>query len=154
MLGKGRQVMFLMITVAAGALLLAAGVMDLKSRTISRGMIFALFAVCMAGVFVKVFIDREAGLWEMVGGVLIGLCAVGLSMMSREQIGRGDGLVIAAIGLILGFRKCLFAVCMASLIMTLVSVFVLALRIGNRTTRLPFIPALFAGYVMCMTAAG
>ncbi len=154
MLGKGRQVMFLMITVAAGALLLAAGVMDLKSRTISRGMIFALFAVCMAGVFVKVFIDREAGLWETVGGVLIGLCAVGLSMMSREQIGRGDGLVIAAIGLILGFRKCLFAVCMASLIMTLVSVFVLALRIGNRTTRLPFIPALFAGYVMCMTAAG
>lgn len=154
MLGKGRQIMFLMITVAAGALLLVAGVMDLKSRTISRGMIFALFAVCMAGVFVKVFIDREAGLWETVGGVLIGLCAVGLSMMSREQIGRGDGLVIAAIGLILGFRKCLFAVCMASLIMTLVSVFVLALRIGNRTTRLPFIPALFAGYVMCMTAAG
>lgn len=146
--------MFLMITVAAGALLLAAGVMDLKSRTISRGMIFALFAVCMAGVFVKVFIYKEAGLWEMVGGVLIGLCAVGLSMMSGEQIGRGDGLVIAAIGLILGFRKCLFAVCMASLIMTLVSVFVLALRIGNRATRLPFIPALFAGYVMCMTAVG
>lgn len=146
--------MYLGIAVIIGVLLFAAGAMDLKSKTISRRIILVLMIVCFAGAFIKVFINKEFGIWEIIGGVLIGFCAIGLSMTSREQIGRGDGLVIVAIGLMLGFRKCLFAVCMASLIMTLVSVIVLILRKGNRNTRLPFIPALFAGYVMCMTVAG
>lgn len=146
--------MYLGIAVIIGMLLFVAGAMDLKSKTISRGIIFVLMIVCFAGAFIKVFINKEFGIWEIIGGVLIGFCAIGLSMVSREQIGRGDGLVIAAIGLMLGFRKCLFAVCMASIIMTLVSVIVLILRKGNRNTRLPFVPALFAGYVMCMTVAG
>lgn len=146
--------MYLGFAVIIAVLLFMAGAMDLKSKTISREMILVLMIVCFAGAFIKVFINKEFGIWEIIGGVLIGFCAIGLSMVSREQIGRGDGLVIIAIGLVLGFRKCLFAVCMASIIMTLVSVIVLILRKGNRNTRLPFIPALFAGYVMCMTVAG
>ena len=145
--------MYLVIVITIGVLLFMAGVMDLKSNTISRGIILLLMFSCLVGAFVRTFIDKEIGLWEIMGGVLIGFCAIGLSIISREQIGRGDGFVIAAIGLITGFRKCLFAVCIASIIMTLVSVFVLILRKGNRDTRLPFIPALFAGYVMCMTMA-
>lgn len=146
--------MYLGFAVIIGVLLFMAGAMDLKSKTISREMILVLMIVCFAGAFIKVFINKEFGIWEIIGGVLIGFCAIGLSMVSRDQIGRGDGLVIVAIGLVLGFRKCLFAVCMASIIMTLVSVIVLILRKGNRNTRLPFIPALFAGYIMCMTVAG
>lgn len=146
--------MYLGFAMIIGVLLFMAGAMDLKSKTISREMIFVLMIVCFAGAFIKVFINKEFGIWDIIGGVLIGFCAIGLSMVSRDQIGRGDGLVIVAIGLVLGFRKCLFAVCMASIIMTLVSVIVLILRKGNRNTRLPFIPALFAGYVMCMTVAG
>ena len=146
--------MYILVAVVIGVLLFAAGVMDLKSKTISRGLILALAVAGFVGALINVFMNKEVGIWEAVGGVLIGLCAIGLSMISREQIGRGDGLVIAAIGLMLGFRRCLFAVCMASVIMTLVSVIILILRKGNRNTRLPFIPALFAGYVMCITAAG
>ena len=146
--------MYIIIAVVIGVLLFAAGVMDLKSKTISRGLILALAVAGFVGALINVFMNKEVGIWEAVGGVLIGLCAIGLSMISREQIGRGDGLVIAAIGLMLGFRSWLFAGCMASVIMTLVSVIILILRKGNRNTRLPFIPALFAGYVMCITVAG
>ena len=146
--------MTFVITMAVGLLLFVAGIMDLKSKTIRREIILVLMAMCFAGAFLRVYVNKEFGLWEVAGGVLIGLCAIGVSMASEEQIGRGDGFVIAAIGLILGFRKCLFAVCMASIIMTLVSVIILILRKGNRKTRLPFIPALFAGYVLFMTVAG
>ncbi|EOS49347.1 hypothetical protein C809_01576 [Lachnospiraceae bacterium MD335] len=142
--------MVFVITGITGALLFAAGIMDLRSREISRGMILILMLVGLLGAVV----NRSIGIWEIVGGALIGVCAVGLSMVGREQIGRGDGLVIIAMGLILGFRKCLTAVCIASLIMTLVSVFVLVLRKGNRHTRLAFIPALFIGYVVCVMMTG
>lgn len=146
--------MYFIIAVITGILLLAAGVMDLKNKSVSRGMILLLMLTCLLGALTRVFLNQGFGLGDAVGGVLIGFCMIGLSVISREQIGRGDGFVIAAIGLILGFRKCLFAVCMASIIMTLVSVIVLILRKGNRNTKLPFIPALFAGYVMCMAMAG
>lgn len=138
--------MFLGITVIMGLLLFAAALMDLKSRQISRGFIVVLTLVSLASIFVRV----DYGIWNAVGGALIGICAVGLSMLSREQIGRGDGLVIAALGIALGFRECLATVCLASVIMALVSVVVLLLKKGNRKTRLPFIPALFVGYVTCV----
>ena len=146
--------MYFIIIGIVGMLLFLAGVMDFKSKTISRGIILALMIVCLMGAVIKIFMNKEFGLWEAAGGVLTGLCTIGLSMVSREQIGRGDGLVIAAIGLILGFRKCLFAICIASIIMTLVSVIILVLQKGNRNTKLPFIPALFVGYVICITAVG
>lgn len=129
-----------------GLLLFAAAVMDLKRKSISRGLIFALMIVCLVGIFVR----EDFGIWNAVSGAALGFCAVGLSMVSREQIGRGDGLVIAALGLVLGFRECLAVVCLASVLMALVSVVVLLLKKGNRNTRLPFIPALFVGYVTCM----
>lgn len=140
------DVMFLFIAVVTGVLLFAAGIMDLKSKSINRGLILILMLVCLAGNFFK----DDFRIWETIGGLLIGLCAVGLSIASREQIGRGDGLVIAAIGLVLGFRECLFTVCIASVIMAFVSVGVLLLHRGTGSTKLPFIPALFIAYTACM----
>ena len=134
------------IAVVIGLLLLVAAVMDLKSKSISRGFLFILMLVSVASIFVRADFD----IWNVVGGALIGLCAVGVSMISGEQIGRGDGLVIIALGIVLGFRECLASVCLASLIMALISVVILILKKGNRKTKLPFIPALFVGYVTCM----
>ena len=138
--------MFLGIIVIMGLLLFVAAVIDLKRRQISRGFIVALMIVSLTSIFARV----DYGIWNAIGGALIGICAVGLSIISKEQIGRGDGLVIAALGIALGFRECLATVCLASMIMALVSVVVLLLKKGNRKTRLPFIPALFVGYVTCV----
>ena len=146
--------MYIIIAVVIGVLLFVAGVMDLKSKTISRKMIWILAIAGLTSTLTKIVIRQQFELWEITGGVLIGLCSIGLLMISKEQIGRGDGFVITALGLALGFTKCLYAVCIASIIMTVVSVFILVLRKGNRTTRVPFIPALFAGYMVCIMTIG
>lgn len=138
--------MFLILSIITGILLFKAGIMDLKSKSISRIMIILLIIVCICSNFFKA--DFNAA--DMTGGFLMGLCAVGLSLISREQIGRGDGLVICALGLQLGFKGCLFTVCTASLIMAAVSIGVLISHRGNKNTRLPFIPSLFAGYIVCV----
>lgn len=134
------------ITLVIGLLLFVAAVMDLKNKSISRGFLFVLILASFVSVFVRV----DFGIWNAVGGALIGLCAVGVSMVSEEQIGRGDGLVMIALGIALGFRECLAVVCLASMIMALVSVVILILKKGNRNTKLPFLPALFVGYVTCI----
>ena len=61
----------------------------------------------------------------------------------------GDGIVIAVIGLVLGFRRCLAVVSVASLEMCAAAIVVLLFKKGNRRTQLAFLPALFVGYVLC-----
>lgn len=138
--------MFFGITVIIGLLLFAAAVMDLKCKSISRGFLYVLIIASVVSVFVRV----DFGIWNAIGGAIIGLCAVGVSMISEEQIGRGDGLVMIALGIALGFRECIAVVCLASMIMALVSVVILILKKGNRNTKLPFLPALFVGYITCI----
>lgn len=138
------KIIYVGILIAVGLLLLIAGIIDLRNKKISHSFILVLAILCFAGIPFQ----EGYGLLEAAGGFGIGLCAIGLSMVSREQIGRGDGIVIALIGVLLGFHRCLIIVCLASFIMALVSIVVLMLKKGNRHTRLAFIPALFAGYLV------
>ena len=73
-----------------------------------------------------------------------------MSIATREQIGRGDGIVIAAVGIALGARKCLLVVFTASFLMAAAAIVVLIFRKGGRQTRLPFLPAIFVGYAVCV----
>lgn len=127
-----------------GIMLFAAGITDLKRKAVSRGFLLALALVCVSGLLFR----EGPGLTDSAGGFGIGLCATGLSLISRGQIGRGDGIVIAWVGLLLGFRGCLAMVCFASFIMAFASVVVLILKKGGRHTRLAFLPALFTGYLI------
>lgn len=128
-----------------GLLLLAAGIVDMRKRQISRAQILILLLVCCAVIPLK----NESGVIDVVGGLAIGLCAIGVSVATREQIGRGDGIVIAAVGIALGARKCLLVVFIASFMMSMAAIVVLSFRKGGRQTRLPFLPAIFAGYLLC-----
>lgn len=132
------------LIIVTGVLLFVAGVADIKKKQVSRSLIFVLVVICLGTMFFKGFSE----IYDTIGGFTIGICIVGISVVSHEQIGRGDGFVIAALGILLGFRSCLMTVCVASLIMCFVAVLVLVCKKGGRNTRLPFLPAIFAGYVL------
>lgn len=133
------------LIVTVGVLLLAAGITDIRKRQISRRFLLLLTLVCIAAVLFR----GSFAIMDAAGGIAIGFCVIGISMISREQIGRGDGIVIAMIGLVLGFRRCLAAVSVASLLMSAAAIVVLLFKKGNRRTQLAFLPALFVGYVLC-----
>lgn len=132
--------------VLIGALLFVAGIVDIRNRQISRKQILILLFVCCAALPLK----KDLNIFDAVGGLAVGLCAIGVSVATREQIGKGDGIVIAAVGLVLGARKCIWLVFIASFMMCTAAIFVLLLKKGGRQTRLPFLPAIFAGYLLCI----
>lgn len=73
-------------------------------------------------------------------GCIPGLCLLPFSRISNQAVGYGDGLMIAFVGLCLGFRRCL-TVFIVSL--TLISVYGLILFIfkrGNRHTEVAYMP--------------
>jgi leader peptidase (prepilin peptidase)/N-methyltransferase len=134
---------FIMMLVI-GIMLFVAGIVDIKRLMISRKYLIVFGAVCVVALLTK----QSPSLITALSGTLIGMCALGVSLISSEQLGRGDGLVLAAVGLVVGFRGCLVVVSIASIIMCLVSIAMLAFKKGNRKTKLPFIPAIFAGYTI------
>lgn len=133
-----------------GLLLLIAGIEDVKKREIRVIYIVAMAMVACCGCIV-----RQGQSWYgALGGMAIGLCMFGISIISEEQIGKGDGLVIAALGILCGVRNTLGMVCFASLFMLPVAFVIILLKKGRKKIRLPFLPALFLGYVMTFFLGG
>ena len=92
------SLIYLGILFCVGILLFFAGIRDFRKREISRRQILILTLICLIGIPFK----THFGLWNALGGAAVGLCIVGISIASRGQIGRGDGMVLGAIGLLLG----------------------------------------------------
>lgn len=133
-----------------GLLLFLAGIEDVRKKEIRIIYIVAMGIIaCLGCLF------RPNHTWYgALGGLLIGLCMFGISLISEEQIGRGDGLVIAVLGLFFGVRNTLGMVCFASLFMLPIALLAILMKKGKRKIRLPFLPALFLGYVMTFLLGG
>jgi leader peptidase (prepilin peptidase)/N-methyltransferase len=130
------------LMILIGIMLFVAGIVDIRKLMVSRMFILSLLLVCIGAVFTR----KNPNIMTALMGTLVGICILGISMLSGEQLGRGDGYVVAAIGLVVGFRGCLVVVCIASVIMSFIAVIMLVMKKGNKKTKLPFIPAIFAGY--------
>lgn len=133
-----------MLMILIAIMLFGAGIADIKRLAVSRLYIAAMYIVCI----LTLLTTKSPDLIGALSGAVVGICTLGISIISDEQIGKGDGLIIAALGLVLGFRGCLSVVCIASMIMCLVAVILLAFKKAGKKTKLPFIPALFAGYTI------
>lgn len=133
-----------------GLLLFLAGIEDVRKKEIRIIYIVAIGIVACVGCLFR----QNHSWYGALGGALIGLCMLGISLLSEEQIGRGDGLVIAALGLFFGVRNTLGMVCFASIFMLPVALLTIIIKKGKTKIRLPFLPALFLGYVMTLLLGG
>lgn len=127
-----------------GLLLFLAGIEDVRKQEIRMIYIAAMGIVACCGCLFR----QNHNWYGALGGLLIGLCMLGISMISEEQMGKGDGLVTAALGILCGVRNTLGIVCFASLFMLPVAFVVILFKKGKKKIRLPFLPALFLGYIM------
>lgn len=129
-----------------GILLLVMSIQDIKRCEISNSYIVILAMVCVcSGAFFE-----QLSWMELLSGCSIGLCLVGISVLTKEQIGIGDGLVVGALGLLMGGIKTITLLSIASLIMAAVSIILIMFRRGTRKMKLPFLPVISVGYVLCM----
>ena len=139
---KDKEVKMKTVYIITTLLLMAAAIEDIKKKEISRVLLAGIGISCSWGCCLM----NNRNWWEIIGGFTIGLCVIGISIISAEQIGKGDGMVIAALGLLLGARNCFFMIGIASILMTMLSIVILTLKKAGRHTKIPFIPAIFGGY--------
>jgi leader peptidase (prepilin peptidase)/N-methyltransferase len=95
----------------------------------------------------------ETESWGMTGAALLpGFLFWGISYVTREKVGYGDGWMLLLIGLFVGVSECT-AVLMSALFMESVCLILLmAFKKVHRDNKVPFVPFLLAGLgvVMCV----
>ncbi|MBQ9606487.1 MAG: prepilin peptidase [Lachnospiraceae bacterium] len=121
--------------------LITGTISDLRSRSIPV-LLFIIFG--MTGV-TEYIISGDRSLMNEAFGVILGVVFIAISVISESKLGMGDALAVLVTGIYLGGSEAACAVLYAMLMTALFSVIILALRKGNRTTALPFLPFLLAG---------
>lgn len=112
-----------------------------------------LAAANLAVLVYQIMFQRE-DLWLVLGGVAVGLVFLGISWVSRQKMGYGDSWAILILGIFLGLWGVLEVLAAAFLLLTLVSVVLLARKRMSRRLSVPFYPFLAAGYLISVWGGG
>jgi len=81
-------------------------------------------------------------------GLIPGIVAIVLSVITREQIGMGDGLILLSVGCFQSIKDILSMLFFSFVILTIISIFLLAIRRVGRKSQVPFVPFMLMGQII------
>ena len=109
-----------------------------------------LWVVVLGAILISICLpfQESYNIVDGLGGVIIGLSVIGISLASRGKIGIGDGILLCVSGLVLGFWRNMEMFAIALSFASIVSIILLIFFKANRHKRIPFIPFLWMGYII------
>lgn len=126
--------------------LLPMVVQDMRYRKISCLIIYVFLLTGGVNAYLT-RMGLEISMSILPGAVMLILC-----FLTNEKIGYGDGLVVLALGLWLGFEELLYALLIGTVLSSTVSICCLLNYRKSELIRvkIPFIPFMFVGLVGAM----
>lgn len=121
---------------------------DVKKLAVPVWLLFAGGGVGLLGLVMSGIFGGSTAVWDGVSGIVPGVGLLGLSLLTDKKVGRGDGIVLAVIGLWEGMEGAFLIFCMALFFQSLAAVALLALRKANLQGKLPFVPFLLGAKVI------
>ena len=135
------------------AIIVISSVIDIRIKQIPLLLIGAMAFVSI----LRLFCDFKGGslqLEDIVISLLPGALFLLISLLTREGVGYGDGLVLIAAGPALGGTVAVFGAIAALFANGIFSGILLAIRKAGKKTKIPFVPFLAAGMGVMLFAKG
>ena len=129
----------LVITCILGLL----AVVDFKKKRVSNVLLLIVSGI----VIINYIIFKPTTIMSLAGGILIGVILLGISYITRQRIGAGDGLLIMILGAYLGFEAIGVVLLYALTLSAIWSVLLLMIKKVNRHHEVAFVPFIFVGYI-------
>lgn len=107
--------------------------------------------VFMTGATAFHFVAGDKDIGDILAGILLGAGLLLVSWISREAIGYGDGLTVAACGAALGFTVVFPLLMLAFVFSAIWSCVLLVLKKAGKKDSFPFIPFLLAAQLCFLT---
>ena len=129
----------LVITCILGLL----AIVDFKKKQVSNVLLLIVFGI----VIINYVIFRPVTIMGLLGGILIGFFFLGISYITGQKIGAGDGLLVMILGAYLGFEGIGVVLLYALTLSAIWSGLLLMIKKVNRHYSIAFIPFIFIGYI-------
>lgn len=130
--------------------LLMMAVYDIKKKEIHLPFTAAA-AVILSGRQIYFVCRGEVSLQSAFLGVIVGIVLVAISLLTRGEIGIGDGILFMICGLLFGIYENGVLLFLSLVFTAIVSGALILTRHAGRKYTLPFAPFVFAGFgVMCI----
>lgn len=118
---------------------------DIRNKKIS---IWFVVCVGIAGILITSLYDMPP-FSELIIRFLPGFVLLLVAYLTKECIGKGDGIMCIALGAILKPGQLVASIFYGFILSAIVGLFLIVTRKASRKTRLPFIPFLFGGIIIC-----
>lgn len=87
---------------------------------------------------------------EILPAVLPGMFLLMLAWLTKEGIGYGDGISVLLLGGMVGFKNCIWVLCISLLLLSMVGLVLLVVRRVERKTKIPYLPFLLVAEGMLL----
>ncbi|MBO4785161.1 MAG: prepilin peptidase [Lachnospiraceae bacterium] len=105
-------------------------------------------ALLAATAAVMLFFTKDISLINAIIGITEGVLLILISFLTKGEIGMGDGILLAACGLMLGGRDNLIMFFFACLSSAIVSALIMIIKKADKKTKIPFVPFMIPGFLI------
>ncbi len=131
-------------------MLLHMSVEDIRKRTVP---VIPMMIWGMAGVLLHLYNGRISYV-SMLGGLIPGIVVYVLSILTHEKIGKGDAILLVITGIYMGFWGNIFMLWIGMIMAAVGGVISMTFFKKGKNYELPFVPFLFAGFLMIVLCNG
>lgn len=123
---------------------------DIKRKTVP---VIPMMIWGMVGIVLHIAMGRINDM-QMLLGMIPGVAAYILSILTKEKIGRGDALLLVVTGIYMGFWGNIIMLWVGLIFAAIGGVAAIVIFKKKKSDELPFIPFLAAAYVMYIISNG
>ena len=107
-----------------------------------------VLGILVVAAMVMIFLGKDISVSNAIIGLAEGLLLILVSVMTKGQIGIGDGILLAACGLMLGGKDNMVMFFFACLSSAIVSVLIMIIKKADKKTTIPFVPFMIPGFLI------
>ena len=116
---------------------------DIRKKRINVLLIGVGFLVLL----ISSILQGNLTVWNRLAGLSLGILLLSLNLITKGQIGIGDGIIVSITGLCLGFASNAVLLAYGLFCSAMFSLVLLAHYKVNRKKTIPFVPFLLIGYL-------
>nr|WP_297766888.1 prepilin peptidase [uncultured Butyrivibrio sp.] len=142
--------MLITIKILTLAIMLLVAYEDIKKKEISMKAIIVCALLALSSTGIRLYTGGE--LLDSFLSLLPGAIMLIIGRITKEEVGYGDGLMLMTIGPVFGLEHVMLGCFTGLFAISILSIFILVCRKGNRKTKIAFVPFLTLGMGVMMFA--